>query len=175
MTIEELQKLADKTSANYVVYVNGDHVNLKHVEHEIGNVEKGGTGIVINNYSNNKDDKTTTVSDEKIKNAIEELQEAKDEQGNYIMHDKDQWYAVFRVLNHYCGYPAKPKDFEITMKNIGSDNFRLPCNYENFRKVALNHLPQNVSLWKQFTNKADQHSFKQINVAEKLMEILNLE
>ena len=175
MTIEELQKLADKTAANYVVYVNGDHVNLKHVEHEIGNVEKGGTGIVINNYSNNKDDKSTTVSDERIKNAIEELLKAKDEQGNYIMHDKDQWYAVFRVLNHYCGYPAKPKDFEMAMKNIGSDNFRLPCNYENFRKVALNQLPQNVSLWKQFINKADQYSLKQIIVAAKLMEILNLE
>jgi hypothetical protein len=91
------------------------------------------------------------------------------------MHDKDQWYAVFRVLNHYCGYPAKPKDFEITMKNIGSDSFRLPCNYENFRKVALNQLPKNVSLWKQFKNKADQYSLKQINVATKLMELLNLE
>lgn len=164
-----------KMVAESGITIQGDLVLEKHVEHEIGNVEKGGTGIIINNYNNNKDDKSVTVSDEKIKNAIEELQEAKDEQGSYIMHDKDQWYAVFRVLNHYCGYPAKPKDFEITMKNIGSDSFRLPCNYENFRKVALNHLPQNVSLWKQFTNTADQHSFKQINVAEKLMEILNLE
>ena len=172
MTLEELQKLADKISANCVVYVNGDHVNLKHVEHEIGNVEKGGVGIM---YGNNDNKPTATVSDKNIKNAIEELLKAKDEQGNYIMHDKDQWYAVFRVLNHYCGYPAKPKDFEITMKNIGTDTLRLPCNYENFRKVALNQLPKNVSLWKQFINKADQYSLKQINVATKLMELLNLE
>lgn len=84
-----------KTLAESGITINGDLVLEKHVEHEIGNVEKGGTGIIINNYNNNKDDKSVTVSDEKIKNAIEELQEAKDEQGSYIMHDKDQWYAVF--------------------------------------------------------------------------------
>jgi hypothetical protein len=91
------------------------------------------------------------------------------------MHDLDQWYAVFRVLSQFCGYPMKPKDFEQTMKNIGADDFRLPCKYENFRKVTLNKLPQNVSLWKQFVNSADQYSLKQIKVAIKLMDLLHIE
>ena len=61
------------------------------------------------------------------------------------------------------------------MKNIGSDRFRIPCKYDNFRKVALNQLPQNVALWKQYINSADQYSMKQLKVALKLMELLNIE
>lgn len=46
MDIEELLK---KMQAN--VTVNGDLVITKHVEHEIGNVENGGVGIIVNNYT----------------------------------------------------------------------------------------------------------------------------
>jgi hypothetical protein len=79
------------------------------------------------------------------------------------------------LLAHFCGYPKKAKDFEKTMKNIGADSFRLPCKYESFRKVTLNQLPQNVALWKQYANAADQYSLKQIQVAMKLMELLQIE
>jgi len=34
-------------------------------------------------------------------------------------------------------------------------------------------LPQNVALWKQYVNTADQYSLKQIQVAVKLMEKFN--
>lgn len=36
------------------INVNGDLVIEKHVEYEVNNVEKGGQGIVINNYAANK-------------------------------------------------------------------------------------------------------------------------
>lgn len=152
------------------ITVKGDLVLEKKVEYEVANVETGGIGIQINNAN----DAPMTISDKDIKAALIELQEAKDEDGKYLMHDYDQWYAVFRVLSHYCGYPTKPKDFEMTMKNIGSDSFRVPCNYENFRKVKPNKLPQNIDLWKQYLTSADQYSLKQIKVASKLMEILNI-
>ena len=171
MKQEDIQKALEAISKGGIT-VNGDLVLEKHVENEVGNVEAGGIGIQ-NVYGRESTSMTTTEKD--VMSAIKELQEATDEQGKYIMHDLDQWYAVFRVLSQFCGYPSKPKDFEMTMKNIGADELRLPCKYESFRKVALNKLPQNVALWKQYQNTADQYSMKQLKVAVKLMEILNLE
>jgi len=171
MKHEDLQKTLEALGKGGIT-VNGDLVLEKHVEHEVGNVEAGGIGIQIVNGGQTA---PMTTGDKDIKSALEALQEAKEDNGEYIMHDYDQWYAVFRVLSQFCGYPAKPKDFETTMKNIGADDFRLPCRYENFRKVALNKIPQNVTLWQQYQNSADQYSLKQIKVAVKLMDLLHLE
>ena len=41
---------------------------------------------------------TLSVSDKDVKSAIEELQALQDERGEFLMHDLDQWYAIFRVL-----------------------------------------------------------------------------
>ena len=46
-------------------------------------MEKGGTGIIINNYNNNKDDKSVTVSDEKIKNFGESVGKRFDGAGTF--------------------------------------------------------------------------------------------
>lgn len=170
MEHEKLQKALEAISKSGII-VKGDLVLEKNVEYEVNDVENGGIGIQIINGK----ETSLTVSDKDIKSAIEELQEAKDEQGKYIMHDLDQWYAIFRVLSYFCGYPTKPKDFEATMRNLGANEFRLPCKYDSFRKVALNKLPQNVSLWKQFENSADQYSMKQLKVALKLMALLHIQ
>lgn len=170
MTQEDIQK-ALETIGKSGITVAGDLVLEKRVEYEVNNVEAGGIGIQ-NNYGKNA---SLTKLNKEIKDALVELQEVKDEKGEYLMHDLDQWYAVFRVLSYFCGYPKKPKEFEATMKNLGADDLRLPCKYDNYRKVTLNQLPQNVTLWKQYTNSADQYSMKQIKVAVKLMELLHIE
>lgn len=170
MDKDDVKKILEALGKSGIA-VAGDLVIEKHVEHEVGNVEAGGIGIQIVNGNR---ETPLTRTEQNIKEALEELQDARDEQGNYIMYDYDQWYAVFRVLSQYCGYPAKARDFEQTMKNIGADDFRKPCKYESFRKVVLNKLPQNVALWSQYANSADQYSLKQIKVAMKLMEILHI-
>ena len=170
MKKEDLQAALEAISKSGI-QVAGDLVLEKNVEYEVANVEAGGIGIQINNGK----DSTLSVSDKDIKSAIEELQAIQDERGDFLMHDLDQWYAIFRVLSHFCGYPTKPKDFELTMKNIGADDLRLPCKYENFRKVTLNKLPQNVALWRQYVNSADQYSLKQLKIAIKLMDLLHIE
>lgn len=152
------------------IHVAGDLVLEKHVEYEVANVETGGIGIQIVNGS-----KPRTQAEADVFTALERLQESRDETGALVMHDLDQWYAVFRVLSHFCGFPTKPKDFELTMKNIGCDELRLPCKYDSFRKVTLNKLPQNVALWRQYISTADQYSLKQLKVAVKLMELLQIE
>ncbi len=170
MKQEDLKKTLETIGKSGII-VKGDLVLEKHVDYEVNNVDDGGIGIQIINGKH----APLTKSDKNVKTAIEELQKKKDEKGEYLMHDSDQWYAIFRVLSHFCGYPTKPKDFEKTMKNIGADDFRLPCKYENYRKVTLNQLPQNVALWKQYENIADQYSMKQLSVALKLMELLHIE
>lgn len=171
MEQEKLQKALEALAKSGIT-VAGDLVLEKKVEYEVANVENGGIGIQINNGCK---ETPLTVSDKEMKSVLEKLLEAKDENGKYIMYDHDQWYAIFRVLSQFCGYPTKPKDFETSMKNIGADKFRIPCKYDNYRKVALNNLPQNVVLWKQYVNSADQYSMKQIKVALKLMDLLNIE
>ena len=170
MEQEKLQKTLEALAKSGIT-VAGDLVLEKNVEYEVNNVENGGIGIQIINGSK---EIPLTISDKEIKSALVKLQEAKDEEGKLIMYDHDQWYAIFRVLSQFCGYPTKPKDFETTMKNIGSDEFRIPCKYDNYRKVALNKLPLDVALWKQYVNSADQYSLKQLKVAIKLMELLNI-
>ena len=168
MDKEELQKALEAIGKGGI-NVAGDLVIEKHVDYEVSNVEAGGIGIQINSGR----EKSLTTSDEDIKEAIEAL-EATDSEGQYIMHDLDQWYAIFRVLSQLCGYSSKPKDFETNMRNIGADKLRIPCKYDNYRKIVLSQLPANVTLWGQYKNSADQYSMKQIKVAVKLMQLLHL-
>ena len=154
------------------IQVSGDYVEHKHVEYEVNNfgtIESGGV-----TFPSKEEPKALTSTEAEVFNAIEAVQKEKDEQGHYIMHDYDQWYAIFRVLSRCCGYPTKPKDFEKTMRNMGSDNLRIPCQYDNFRKVTLNKLPQNVALWSQYAKTADQYTQKQISVAILLMKTLKI-
>lgn len=169
MDKQELQKTLEAIGKGGI-NVAGDLVIEKHVDYEVNNVEAGGIGIQINNGR----EKSLTTSDEDIKEAIEALMEATDGEGQYIMHDLDQWYAIFRVLSQLCGYSSKPKDFETNMRNIGADKLRIPCKYDNYRKIVLSQLPANVTLWGQYKNSADQYSMKQIKVALKLMQLLHL-
>ena len=169
MDKQELQKTLEAIGKGGI-NVAGDLVIEKHVDYEVNNVEAGGIGIQINNGR----EKSLTASDEDIKEAIEALMEATDGEGQYIMHDLDQWYAIFRVLSQLCGYSSKPKDFETNMRNIGADKLRIPCKYDNYRKIVLSQLPANVTLWGQYKNSADQYSMKQIKVAVKLMQLLHL-
>lgn len=129
--------------------------------------------VYYNKYGGNVAAKTKT--EEEVKQAIARLMETKNDDGGFLMHDSDQWYAVFRVLSSFCGFPTKAPDFARSMKNLGMDEMRLPCVYDNFRKVSPHQLPTNVGLWSQYKNTADQHSMKQVVVAVKLMEFLEIE
>ena len=118
---------------------------------------------------------TISKTEEEVKNAIVKLMEARDEQNEFLIRDQSQWYAIFRVLSTFCGYPQRAADFSRTMENLGMGEVRIPCKYESFRKVSLNQLPQNVSLWHQYENTADQYSKKQVIVAIKLMDLLEID
>jgi hypothetical protein len=115
---------------------------------------------------------TATVTDKQAKRAVELLMDACDEQGQYIMQDQEQWFALKSVLTQLCGFPVKPAEFEKVLKNLGIDHLRVPYVYDSVRKVFVHQLPQNVELWHHYQNIADEHSRKQVVVALKLIELL---
>lgn len=116
-----------------------------------------------------------TKTEEEVKTAIEKLMNEKDSQDKFLMNDQEQWYAIFRVLSTFYGYPKKITDFCRTMKNLDMDKMRVPCKYDSFRKVSPNQLPSNVSLWVQYKNTTDHYSMKQVVVAVRFMELLEID
>ena len=116
---------------------------------------------------------TTTKIDKQVKQAVELLMSSCDENGEYMMQDQEQWFAVKTVLTQLCGFPVKPAEFEKTLQNLELNRLRVPYVYDSVRKVHVHQLPQNVGLWKQYQNIADEYSRKQVVVAIKLMDLLD--
>ena len=116
---------------------------------------------------------TATKTDKQVKQAVEQLMAAQDDEGAYVMQDQEQWYAVKAVLTQQCGFPVKPADFERSLKNLELDQLRIPYVYDSVRKVHVHQLPGNVELWHQYQNTADEYSRKQVAVAVRLMELLS--
>ena len=118
---------------------------------------------------------TSTKTEEDIKKAVMRLIDEKDETGNYLLHDQEQFYAIKAVLTQLCGFPLKPADFGKTMHNLELDDLRVKYDNESIRKVHLHQLPQNVTLWHQYKNTGDHYSIKQVKVAVKLIEFLEMD
>ena len=136
----------------------------------IGVVESGAT-VNYNDHRCSRD--TATKTDEMVKRAVQMLMDARDAQGNYIMQNQEQWYAGKAVLTQLCGFPVKPADFERSLKNLELNQLRVHYVYDSVRKVHVHQLPNNVELWHQYQNTADEYSRKQVVVAVKLIELLS--
>ena len=62
-----------------------------------------------------------TASEKDIKKAIEELLKEKDSQGEFVLKNKKQWWAVYRVLREFCNYPTKMTAFVAKMNDLRLD------------------------------------------------------
>ena len=99
-----------------------------------------------------------------IKEAIERL----DEEG--VLTEDTQWWAIFRVLTEYKGYNTNKSDFCKTIEI----QTRVKCNYNNWRNVQPNRLKGKPETWLSLRDSASATERKQIEVAEKLMEYLEI-
>lgn len=144
---------------------------------KVGNIITGGTHYHYSNEKETKDDKPSlTHSEVKIKDALIETLEATDENGKKIFTEKRQWYAVYRVLSDYCGYPKNMKEFADLMCNLDLDDNYPECIYNAFRRVPTEttKLGNKLALWHNYRNSADERTRRQIAVAMKLMELLEI-
>lgn len=102
-----------------------------------------------------------------IKDAIERL----DKEG--VLVDDTQWWAVYRVLSEYKGYNTNKSDFCKVIENM-EIHTRVRCNYNNWRNVQPNRLKGKPETWLSLRDSASATERKQIEVAEKLMEYLEI-
>ena len=151
------------------ITVAGDLVLEKNVEYEVNNVENGGIGIQIINGK----DTLLTTSDKDIKLAIEELLNAKNEVGEFVFMNKKQWWAVYRVLFHFCNYPSQMKAFETKMLELEVTKVdgKRDLSYDSLSK-ASNEVPLmakcSPSTWNAYKDISDNYK-QQYVVAEFLM------
>lgn len=159
MNNEELKDLLGTViaSAKQVNILTGDHATAPYYE---AGVAKHGI----------------TKSEEIIKRALIRLMDEKNDDGNYLVFEQGQFYGVKAVLTSpLCGLPSKPSDFGNVMHNLELDNLRVPYVYESVRKIHPHLLPNNVELWHQYLNIADDYTLKQVKPALRLMELLKEE
>ena len=102
-----------------------------------------------------------------IKEAIERL----DKEG--VLVEDTQWWAIYRVLTEYKGYNANKSDFCKTIEAMEIQT-RVKCNYNNWRNVQPNRLKGKPNSWLGLRDSASAAERKQIEVAEKLMEYLEI-
>lgn len=156
MTQEEIIKLVNSINAKQVNIYTGEHASA--------------------NYYEAREKDNTTISENDIKRAILRLMEEKDDNGNYLVFEQGQFYAIKAVLTSpRCGFPSKPADFGKVMHNLELDNLRVRYDYESVRKIHPHQLPQNVELWHQYKNITDDYSLKQVKPALRLIELLEEE
>ena len=108
-----------------------------------------------------------------IRWAVKKLMDEKDTEGKYLVYDKDQHYAIKKVLVELHGFPPKKKDYDKVMTNLRLDNLRIPYNDENIRKIyplRINSL--SVTMWYQYINTETEEIAKQARVGVKLIELL---
>lgn len=118
---------------------------------------------------------STAINEEEVLMLLDDLLEMKNGNGSYLMTDKKQWYAVFRVLSEFCNYPAKMSDFCRTMKRMNMHEARVPCVYSSLKDASrgLLQLTCKTTLWQQFRDISDAYQ-KQCDVASFLLEKLNV-
>ena len=156
MTQEELMKIINGINAKQVNIYTGDYASA--------------------NYYEAKENNNTTISEEDVKRAVLRLMEEKDEDGNYIVYEQCQFYAIKAVLTSpRYGFPIKPSEFGKVMHNLELDNLRVRYDYDSIRRIHPHQLPPNVDLWHQYKNTSDDYSRKQVIPALKLKELLEEE
>ena len=102
-----------------------------------------------------------------IKEAIERL----DKEG--VLVEDTQWWAVYRVLSEYKGYNANKSDFCKTIEAMEIQT-RVKCIYNNWRNISISRLKGNPATWLSLRDSASAAERKQIEVADKLMEYLEI-
>lgn len=116
------------------------------------------------------DDDDHTPSEERVKKAIETL----DAEGT-ITEDR-QWFAIYKVLTQYCGYPTNMSLFCKNIEVLKLKPLNHPCKYDNWRRIGrvTPHLARNVDLWK---NNKEEHSSLEAElntVAQRLIVLLTI-
>ena len=113
-----------------------------------------------------------TPSEQRVKQALEQLLAATDANGKRIFTQQYQWFAVWKVLQEYQ-YPKNFQTFADTMQTLlGTTD--PPCKAESIRKIGndVPHAAESLAVWRTLQGKADGQLKSLIEVALRLQELL---
>lgn len=156
------------------ISIVGDLVVGDKVQNKVEGVASGGIGIQINNGK----DAAIAKSDKDIKSAIEALLVEKDEKDAYLLQNKKQWWAVYRVLLFFCNYPTQMTAFETKMREleVAKVDGKRDLSYESL-SAAVKEVPLmatcSPATWNTLKDKSDNYK-QQYVVADFLMQKLGI-
>lgn len=131
-----------------------------------------GQFIVENHGTVNYNEKEAAPPDDRhMRQVLQELLVAKDENGDKLMVEQQQWFAVFRVLVEYGNYPRQMSDFARAMAQLGMDRATPACKHDSLRKASQTfpRLACKVSQWQQYCSLSEAYA-KQCKVADWLIK-----
>lgn len=111
-----------------------------------------------------------------VKQCIEQLMKEKDEKGELLMKHSNQWVAIHRILNDYCGFAKEPMAFYREMEELGMDEIRIPCGYDALKK-SDGFFDKPFDEWDASKYNGSQKAtfYKQYGVAARLKALLKKE
>lgn len=76
------------------------------------------------------------TKEEILKLSVDILFDIKDFEGNYIFNQKNHWQAVYRnAVDFGTNLDGDYKGFEILIRRLGMDKYRVPFDYESLKKA----------------------------------------
>lgn len=107
----------------------------------------------------------TTPTSEKIKAAIEKLEEEE------LLVNGTHWWAIYRVLTAKFNYPRNKTDFCKVIEKLNV-NVKTKCVYDLWRRVTTTHLNGDPDTWGALTESLSPAEQGQLRVAVTLMRLL---
>ena len=127
---------------------------------------------IVNIYTPSPPAQPVTPSEQRMKEALQQLLAATDKDGKRVFTQQYQWYAVWKVLQEYQ-YPNNFQAFADTMfELLGTTD--PPCKYESIRKIGndVHGAANSLVHWKACRGKASGQFKNLIEVALMLQELL---
>lgn len=121
----------------------------------------------------------TTFTDAEIKSAIKTLLDTKDENGQYIMDNKTQWWAVYQYLKKTSKIKIPQKHFAETINKWfpGAEDLRVECTQPSVSKKpqGASELPNVIADWSYHTDSVQYSETirKQCRVVKTLCHIFS--
>lgn len=153
-------------------------IHIGSVKQFINKIESG--AIVTNNFNEGNGGAARDLKDADIAKAVRDVFNTRTDDGQLLVTDQQQWFAIFKVAAYYLNYPTKITDFCTKMKTSGildALGDSVPsCKADSIRKVN-SELPQlansKPASWGLYASINKSYE-KQWNVAKELMEKLGL-
>lgn len=119
-----------------------------------------------------KHKRAADYTDDDILMLIDDLMDATTDGGDYLMTERSQWFAVYRVMNEKLNYPKRMTDFCRRIEMLCRAEERVPCVYASIKKASTESvgLTVSVDIWDDY-DKISERYHKQCIVADYLLRM----